>query len=131
MIIEDESFMKGNNNLLETEDFISNDHVNDKSIEHDFRKPGLVESGEKKTFFCDTCFKTFVSKGSLKLHAKSVHEKIRYSCSECTHQATTKGNLKAHTKNVHSESHIDELKSIHDDKENKREINETLVELQK
>ena len=38
---------------------------------------------------CDLCGNYFETKGSLKAHIQSVHEKVRYSCDQCEYQATT------------------------------------------
>ena len=45
--------------------------------------------------------KYFNSKGILRSHIKSVHEKVKYPCIQCIKEFTLKSNRKKHIKSVH------------------------------
>ena len=45
--------------------------------------------------------KYFNSKGILRSHIKSVHEKVKYPCHQCNKQFTQLGNLKTHIRRKH------------------------------
>jgi len=50
-------------------------------------------------FQCLTCDKKYSTKGNLKQHIKSVHDKIKdFCCDRCDYKSSTKGNLKQHIK---------------------------------
>ena len=50
-------------------------------------------AGEKK-FRCDKCPYAASRKGTLQIHVKGVHEKVKpYQCEKCSYTASQKGNL--------------------------------------
>merc|ERR1712029_725057 len=57
--------------------------------------------GDRPSFSCLTCNKTFLTKSYLEKH-KTIHSgEEPYSCTHCDKRFTTKGNLKQH-ENIHS-----------------------------
>ena len=41
--------------------------------------------------------------GNLKIHVKSVHEKVRYRCKSCDYEATHPSHLNRHFKTIHEQ----------------------------
>ena len=51
---------------------------------------------------CDSCAKSFTQSGSLKHHIKTIHEEQRnYKCDSCEKSFTVSGHLKIHIKTIH------------------------------
>ena len=53
----------------------------------------------RKGVDCKECGK-FMSKGNLKFHINSVHEKIRYKCNQCNNEFTQESSLRMHVKRI-------------------------------
>jgi hypothetical protein len=54
------------------------------------------------TFTCDKCDKVLSTKKNLKVHIKSVHDKIKdVKCDKCDYVCSTNGSLKIHIKQMH------------------------------
>ena len=64
----------------------------DKKMEIDTKRSNLVNH------VCDICNKNFNSKGVLRRHFESDHEKVKYPCIQCDKVFTQLGALKTHTK---------------------------------
>ena len=79
----------------------------ESSFEHDptWKDPDIVPPeddnvlGDKKSFFCDICNKSFTRKTRLRNHIETVHEGKRpYSCGDCNKTFVGKVNLNVHVK---------------------------------
>ena len=55
----------------------------------------------QRDFRCDECDYNFKTKGTLKIHVQSFHEKLRHSCNQCDKQFTQTAGLKKHKQAVH------------------------------
>ena len=55
-------------------------------------------------YACGYCGKTYVTRGSLKLHLKSLHQKIRHKCKTCKKSYSTRSYLTKHIKIYHEMS---------------------------
>ena len=56
---------------------------------------------EKIRFDCNLCEKSFTQTTCLRIHKESIHEKIRINCDLCDQSFTQKGSLKNHKISVH------------------------------
>ena len=84
-----------NKNLKE--EMIASNH-NTKKPPQERRREVVSLNGK---FECESCHKTFSSKGALYNHKQSIHEGVKYACDQCDYQATTKGDLKIHIQSMH------------------------------
>ena len=78
---------------------------NAKSNRNIVQSEALVDVGQKESlpvYKCEDCQITFVHRGDLSRHKKSIHEGIRYECDKCDYMATQQSNLKRHQRNKHS-----------------------------
>jgi len=69
--------------------------------EEDFDRPKHTSLLDEKHFCCDNCEYKTLKKSHMKIHVKSVHEKVTYACDQCAYKATLKENIKKHIKSVH------------------------------
>ena len=50
---------------------------------------------------CSECSADFAAPGSLYLHVKSIHGKVKFPCEHCGYKATSKQSLERHTQSLH------------------------------
>ena len=55
----------------------------------------------KQQYKCLICNSNYSTKGCLKIHEDSRHQKIKFDCQECGNQFTQKDGLKTHINSIH------------------------------
>ena len=67
------------------------------------KSPDKLHKGQShpNLYICNPCQKPFSTKGSLKIHKRSIHEKVKFPCNVCYYQASRPEDLKTHTESVH------------------------------
>ena len=76
-----------------------------RPIEHLYKTQCNIPEEErvvKDRFQCHLCDKSFAAKNNLRLHIRSIHEKIRnFPCKLCEYKTDSKSNLYIHVKRMH------------------------------
>ena len=63
----------------------------------------MMNLNDNKMFACNQCESKFTTKGHLKQHIKSIHDKINdFECDQCESKFSTNGHLNRHTKTIHN-----------------------------
>ena len=64
-------------------------------------KDNVKTQSHPNLLICNPCQKTFSTKGAVKRHKQSIHDKVKFPCSVCDYKASRKEDLAKQNDSVH------------------------------